>query len=202
MHERLRVPDETSPLLHKQAAAWLSHFFPGAGYEVQPVRGANLVTLSLRTSPTSDFRRPQHVGFGLSHIFPILVAVLHAAKERLASEGAQAQVVLVENPEVHLHPHGQAKMGYFLARAAAAGVQMIVETHSDHVVNGARRAVLDGVVRASDVAIHFFQPREQAETAHISQVTSPTMNDRGNIDHWPEGFFDQFERDLEYLSGL
>lgn len=184
---------DAPPTLARQTEAWLAHFFPGAGYEVQPVRGANLVTLGLRTALDEEYHRPQHVGFGLSHLFPIIVAILHAQV---------GELVVIENPEVHLHPQGQAKVGYFLARAAKAGVQVVLETHSDHVLNGVRRAVHDGVVASEDVRIHFFLPRAEAETNQSAQVVSPDLDRHGNIDHWPDGFFDQSEKDLSYLAGL
>ena len=88
-------------------------------------------------------------------------------------------------------------MGKFLADAAQSGVQIIVETHSDHVLNGIRRAVKSGRVSADNVAIHFFRDRFRHET----QVLSPSIDPAGNIDVWPEGFFDQFDRDLNYFVG-
>lgn len=181
------------PTVARQTEIWLDHFFPGASYVVQPVRGANLVTLGLRTSPEEDYHRPQNVGFGLSHLFPIIVAVLHARP---------GDVILVENPEVHLHPRAQAGIGQLLARAAAAGVQIIVETHSDHVLNGVRRAVRDSIVESERVAIHFFRPRGRGTEGGLPQVVSPTLLADGTIDHWPEGFFDQIETDLGYLAGV
>jgi predicted ATPase len=181
------------PTLARQTEAWLDHFFSGAGYEVQPVHRANLVTLGLRTSPEEDYHRPQNVGFGLSHLFPILVAVLHARP---------GDVILVENPEIHLHPRAQAEIGRLLTRAAATGVQIVMETHSDHVLNGVRRAVHDSLVTSEQVAIHFFRPRGRSTEGHLAQVVSPTIRPDGNIDHWPEGFFDQFEIDLGYLAGV
>ena len=63
---------------------------------------------------------------------------------------------MVENPEAHLHPSAQAAMGEFLAISAASGIQVILETHSDHVLNGIRRAVKKGLITHHDVAIHFF----------------------------------------------
>src|SRR5262249_29200794 len=78
--------------------------------------------------------RPDNMGFGLSYALPILVAGL------LAPVGG---LLIVENPEAHLHPAGQSKLGRFLARVAGGGVQIIVETHSDHVLNGIRLAATE-----------------------------------------------------------
>lgn len=191
--ERRRFEGEKAATLYKQTHAWLMDFFPGVSFEVQRVPRANLVTLGVRTSPDTDHHRPQHVGFGITHVLPILVASLHARR---------GDLILVENPETHLHPMGQAKMGVFLARMAAAGVQILVETHSDHVLNGLRRAVKTSVLPPEGVALHFFQPRALAEARGDSQVISPQMDPTGTIDRAPEGFFDQFEKDMGYFAGL
>ncbi len=176
------------PTLLRQTQSRMRSFFPNCGLDVQPIQQANAVTLGLRNSVDTDFHRPVNVGFGLTQVLPIIVASLAATQDDL---------ILVENPEVHLHPSGQAQIGGFVAEVAAAGVQVIAETHSDHVLNGVRRAVRDNVLNADDVAIHFFTPR-QAGTA---QVVTPTIEQDGNIDHWPDGFFDQYDRDMNYFAG-
>ena len=121
-----------------------------------------------------------------------MVAALSAKRDDL---------LLIENPEVHLHPAGQAAMGRFLAKVAIAGVQVIVETHSDHVLNGIRRAVKTKILPADHVALHFFRSRSQAEQDEVPQVESPSMDADGNIDSWPDGFFDQFDKDMNYFAG-
>lgn len=186
----LRKPDVTVTLL-RQIEAWLADFFPGTGMEIQPVPGANLVVLRIRTRPDGKFHRPQNVGFGVTHILPVLTLCLGAVK---------GQVLVIENPEAHLHPSAQAKMGYFLGQVAAAGVQIIVESHSDHVLNGLRKAVRDKKLNADQMAIHFFNRRERMPEAG-SQIISPTINSDGQLSAWPEGFFDQFEKDLAQLAG-
>lgn len=101
-------------------------------------------------------------------------------------------MLLVENPEAHLHPAGQSKLGRFLARVAGSGVQVVLETHSDHVLNGARLAVAqDRSIAASDMVVHYFD-HDQALPIQI--------NDRGELSHWPTGFFDQIESDLGRLA--
>jgi predicted ATPase len=107
-------------------------------------------------------------------------------------------LLLLENPEAHLHPRGQAKLGELLARAASGGVQVIVESHSDHVLNGIRIAVRDGILAAEDAAIHFFA-RDPDATGVRSKVTQMRVDRDGRIDKWPEGFFDEWDRALEKL---
>lgn len=171
-----------------QVGARMATFFPGCGLVVQQVPQANAVTLGIRTSDDTDFHRPIHVGFGLTQVLPIVVAALSAAV---------GDILLIENPEVHLHPAGQALMGQFLAQVAKAGVQVIVETHSDHVLNGIRRMVRAKSLTPEQVAIHFFRSR----SAEAAQVISPQLDSSGNIDSWPDGFFDQFDKDMNHFAG-
>ncbi|WP_212626437.1 DUF3696 domain-containing protein [Pseudomonas sp. PP3] len=180
--------DTAPPTLMRQVEAWMQYFFPGCGIEVTPIARMNAVSLGIRTSAETDYHRPVNVGFGLTQVLPIIVAILSANENDL---------ILIENPEVHLHPAGQALMGSFLAMAAGAGSQIILETHSDHVLNGIRRAVRKKVLTQSQVALHFFRP----STPELDQVVSPQLDASGNVDFWPEGFFDQFDKDMNHFAG-
>jgi predicted ATPase len=175
------------PILPRQVEAWMNEFFPGITLQVEPVPNANLVTLGIRTSNSTKFHRPQNVGYGISHVLPIVTACLGAR---------QGDLIMIENPEAHLHPAGQAKMGEFLARSANADLQIILETHSDHVLNGIRKSVKNGIIDPSRVAVHFFSRRDDSENA---QVMSPLINKKGNLDQWPKGFFDQMDKDTVTL---
>jgi predicted ATPase len=130
--------------------------------------------------------RPANLGFGFSYALPVILAGL------LVPSGG---LLVVENPEAHLHPAGQSRLGRFLARVAAAGAQVIVETHSDHVINGIRLAVVeDGLLPPEDVLFQFFG------TSPGGQPTSIEVKPSGALASWPPGFFDQMERDLGELS--
>ena len=188
-----RIDDElmlsySTPTLLHQIAARLETFFSGCAVDVQQVRNASAVTLGIRTSISTDFLRPIHCGFGITQVLPIIVAALTIPKGSL---------MLIENPEVHLHPAGQAMMGQFLADVARSGIQVILETHSDHVLNGVRRSVKAGRIPAEEVMIHFLRPR----TPELPQVLSPNLDSSGSIDVWPAGFFDQFDNDMDYFAG-
>ena len=183
----LILPD-AHPWLLRQVESRMRTLFPGFTMELTQSPGVNAVSLRMRTSDASDFHSPIHTGFGLSQVLPIIVATLSARK---------GDVILIENPEIHLHPAGQALMGRFLADVSRAGVQVLIETHSDHVLNGVRRAVKSGRVASDLVAIHFFTPRMPGS----AQVVSPLLDRSGNIDYWPDGFFDQFDKDMNYFAG-
>lgn len=174
------------PQLVRQTEAWLAHFFPGAAFAVERIKDTNLLTLRFRTSEKDSFHRPSNVGYGLSHLLPVLVGGLGV---RIGS------MFVVENPEAHLHPSAQAEIGAFLAAVAASGAQVLIETHSDHVLNGVRLAIKNQILRAEDAQVHYFASRDSG-----SQVVSPTIRPDGSMDQWPEGFFDQIEKDLDQLT--
>ena len=186
------VVEGVPPTRIRQVEYRMDRFFPGCELELARVPRANAVTLGIRTSKDTDFHRPGHTGFGITQVLPIVVAALSSDRDDL---------LLIENPEVHLHPAGQVAMGELLAEVAAAGVQVILETHSDHVLNGVRRSVKNGTLMPDDAALHFFRPRQDAERDGIDQVQSLILDSNGNIDAWPEGFFDQFDKDMNYFAG-
>ena len=172
----------------RQVEGRMARLFPGCALEIEPVPRLNIVTLGIRVSSDSGFHRPVHTGFGLTQVFPIIVAALSAQK---------ADILLIENPEVHLHPAGQVAIGCFLAEVAASGIQVVTETHSDHVLNGVRRAVKEGILSHDQLAVHFFRSRN----LEGPQVQSPQVDQAGNVDSWPDGFFDQFDKDMNYFAG-
>lgn len=189
--ESRRHPSEPSPILRRQFNAWAGELFPGAQANADRIPGTSLVRLELRNHEADEWRRPANIGYGITYAFPILVAGL------LAKPG---QILVVDSPEAHLHPMGQSRMGAFLTTIARSGVQVIVESHSDHLLNGIRLAVRNGVIDAEKVAVHFFNtpPREVTDPAHVVAIR---MDPGGNLSEWPAGFFDQAEKDLAALVG-
>jgi predicted ATPase len=185
-------PEAASFDLLAQVETWLGFISPGTRLQVTAHRAMDAVQLGYQFvsgSDVTDVYRPTNVGFGLTYTLPILVAVLSARPGTL---------VIIENPEAHLHPRGQARMGELLALAASSGVQIILETHSDHVLNGVRVAVHDGKLSPDRVRIHFFERIDHADRA-IHELTSPQMDRDGRIDCWPAGFFDEWDAALDQL---
>ena len=184
-----RHPDESAGSLRRQIDAYLHDLFPGTRASATKIERTPLVKLSFSDGTTNDWRHPANIGYGLTYAFPIIVATL------LANRG---QVLIIESPEAHLHPRAQSRMGQMLARIAAAGVQVVVESHSDHVLNGVRLAVKQQTIPHSEVAVHFFSGVD-SNAEH--GVISPSINAEGSLDTWPAGFFDQSELDLATLIG-
>ncbi len=173
-------------------SAWMKQLFPGVGFDTSPVEGTNLILMGIRTSPKGEPFRPTNVGYGVTHVLPIIVGCV-AAKP--------GTILLIENPETHLHPSAQSLVGGFLARASSRGVQVIVETHSDHVLNGVRRAIRDRKLNAPDSKIFFFEAGIGTNNEPLTSVAAIDIDEQGGIANWPPGFFDQFETDLDHIFG-
>jgi predicted ATPase len=131
--------------------------------------------------------RSTHIGFGLSYTLPIIVAAIS-----LRDDG----MLLVENPEAHLHPYSQSRIGAFLAVMAATGRQIFVETHSDHVINGIRLAIKRRLISEKNVYINFLERSIDEDRSTLRQIRSDAD---GRLSKWPAGFFDQIENDLSQL---
>lgn len=183
-----RCHEGQPPVLDKQVEAWMSEIFPGFQFVVTPVPGTDLATLGLATKGNPELIRPQNTGFGLSYTLPIFVSCLASP---------QNGVILIENPEAHLHPAAQSKFAAFLAKIVSSGVQIILETHSDHIINGIRKAVRVGIINKQNALIYFFR---QIENKEQDKVTSIQIDGKGNLTDWPKGFFDQLDEDFEALT--
>lgn len=129
---------------------------------------------------------PPLTGFGISYCLPIIVAGLWCA-----SKGQQ--ILIVENPEAHLHPFSQSMVGKFLAMVADAGVQVIVETHSEHVLDGARIQSYK-LGKIDNFIANFLTLRDNA--IDVKQIF---IEKNGELSDWPHGFFDQKQNDLRDL---
>ncbi len=177
--------------LPAQAELWLSDIVAPMQLGAQWVDRTNVITLRFRRPGfRNEWERPSNVGFGVSHALPIIVGGL--------SVGAGG-LLLIENPEAHLHPRGQSKIGAFLARVAASGVQVVLETHSDHVLNGIRRAVAaERVLEPGRAVLHFFDADEEGGGA--PRIARIELKPDGELSAWPERFFDQRQADLGALA--
>ncbi|MFM6076692.1 MAG: AAA family ATPase [Dolichospermum sp.] len=178
-------PSAQSDILKSQVEAWLGEISPGTRIDIELHSAMDLVNLQY-SYEDNNFYRSTNVGFGITYTLPIIVAILSAASDTL---------ILLENPEAHLHPRGQSKMGELIALAASCGIQIILETHSDHVLNGIRKAVRHNKLEADKVQINYFE-RYLKKGQPTTEIITPRIYPDGGIDKWPDGFFDQADKDL------
>lgn len=193
--EALRHPSEERGSLLYQTEAWMREISSGIQIKVQESDKSFELKYAFEREgdiPTDDFR-PKNVGFGVSYTLAVVVAIL------AAQPGA---LILIENPEAHIHPSGQAKIAELMALAAQHGVQLLIETHSDHIVNGilvackAFEEERGGIAREAVAMYYLDLDSEQ----HSTRATAIPIQPGGVIMHPPQGFFDQIQIDLERLT--
>ena len=182
-------PGDGTITVRGQVDAWLGTLFPNATVNATTLPGVSLHSTRFRMGRSGE-TRPANTGYGLSYAFPLIVALLSVPK---------GTIVVIDSPEAHLHPRAQSAMGLFLSQMAAAGIRLFVETHSDHLLSGIRLAVRNGTLSHEELVVNFF--RDASNNSGNPEVTTLRIDSSGAMSAWPEGFFDQAERDLASLSG-
>ena len=185
-------PAARSDILLHQVDAWMGEISPGTQLVLQDVAGADLVRLAFKFKTEVDYTnecKAPNVGFGLSYALPVVVALLSATP---------GELLILENPESHVHPRGQAALGRLMGLCASNDVQLLVETHSDHIVNGIRVAVKRGEIDHGAVRLHYFE-RAQSIDRHIGTSTAIQIDSRGELSDYPAGFLDEWGNQLAEL---
>ena len=158
--------------LKQQTERWMNTISPGIQFDFTDVQTADVISLKVRQTENAARMmgtimeyKPVNVGFGISYCLPVIVALLKAKPNDL---------IILENPEAHLHPQGQRKIGELIARAAQGGVQ---------------------VLEKEKVKLYYFCTKTaEGVTAHTFE--EPKLDDNGRLDFWPEGFFDEWDNTL------
>lgn len=183
LDERLKPEKAEGVTLDYLVNGWLQYISPNVKFEYKVERKADI-----SYSRYNGFR-PTNVGFGLSYTLPIIVGLLVSTIEK-------GSVVLIENPEAHLHPKGQTEMAKLIAKCVECGSQVIVETHSDHLFNGIRIYTKQNPGFNEKVVAHWFELDKYNNT----KVETINLTPEGRFsEECPKGFFDQFEINAEEL---
>jgi len=181
-------------ILGTQLTYWLREICPNIKIESKLLENTNLSTTSFSLESqfgSSKQYRPTNVGFGLSYVLPVVLLCLKAKP---------GQLIIIDTPEAHLHPRGQFKIGELLAKTAADGVQLIIETHSDHIINGIRLAVVEGFLEYQQTNFLFFSlTQKKNRLTYSTKIQIPKLNELGQFDFWPDGFFDQWNQSIKKL---
>ena len=182
-----------SNLIAHELDAWIGEISPGARIVAAELPDLDIVKMSIQfetrqkiegskfVNEYTESYSPVNVGFGIPYVMPLILTIL------ISNPG---DLVLVENPESHLHPRGQAELGKLLALAAQSGVQIICETHSDHVINGIRVAAKENVIEHNQVGLFYFEKNK--ETMLETEVTPINVDKNGELDQYPKGLLDEW----------
>lgn len=182
----------TSRKLLDQTIAWENEISPRI--TMIPKKEADKATIDYgykgvgSQAPTKGLK-PKNIGFGISYSLSIVVALLSAEPGAL---------LIIENPEAHLHPRGQSKLAELIARTAKSGVQIFIESHSDHIFNGIRKAFHSKLIDKDIAKIHYFE----LDDKNATKSTEINIAENGRILNTVPGLFDQFDDDLDELLDL
>jgi predicted ATPase len=157
--------------------AWLSVITPNVTFK------SKIEEIADSSFATFNGYRSKNVGFGLSYTLPVIVALLLGS----ITENC---LVMIENPEAHLHPRGQVEIARLISLCVRSGAQVIIETHSDHLFDGiriqAKKNITDNL--HSKIKIYWFELDNNNNTI----VERANVDKDGRLDNWPTGLFDQF----------
>lgn len=171
----------------KDVEQHLSQILSGAAIHI-PNPEADIIDLQLNSVDGTSYFRPANVGFGYSYVLPVITATL------LAEKGS---ILIIENPEAHLHPGAQSRLTKFIINMAKEKeLQVVMETHSDHVVNGMRIAMKQGLLKPQDAVVVYF--------AHDNGTTAPTIttitcDKNGTLSEYPDDFMDEWTQQMFQL---
>lgn len=183
-----RIHDNAKDVqIFNSISAWMQEISPGFSFDSRNERMANVSFNIFKNSENKEFR-PINMGFGLSYSLSVVTALLNSPA---------GSIVIIENPEAHLHPKGQSYLGRLITKTVEAGVQVIIETHSDHLLNGIRVAArLSDGYQTGLAKVIFVSSGNGEEQSNIEEL--PIDSD-GEIPYWPDGFFDQQALDIRSI---
>lgn len=186
--ENVLVFDTTSKLTFGgQVDYWLDRIL-GYVVKAEEIERTDWIRVSFGNRELGNDIRPKNVGTGVSYIAEVIIAALSCR---------QGDVLIIENPEIHLHPSGQSDFVFFMTFLAEKGIQIIMETHSDHIYNGVRKCISMDWIESTKAAVYFF---EQAENGSSIPVRIP-LDSEGKALMQRDGLFDQIKKDLDVILG-
>ena len=191
VNEALLYNPNTPTNLLAQVSLWMGEISPGTSVKAEKIAYVDAVRLAYEFETSIGRTRevaPLNVGYGMTYALPVIVALLSATP---------GDILVIENPESHVHPKGQSALGRLIALAASIGVQIFVETHSDHLLNGIRIAVNKGV--PAELVSFFFISHSKFDDELYSTISIPKLDQMGRIDFWPKNFFDEWDKNLIQL---
>ncbi len=198
IHPNSKVRDEVMnedmviKTLINQINLWMGEISPNVNIRTTSISSDNVQLEYVFKQPnlgnTNRFK-PENVGFGITYSLPVVVALL---------KSKPGDLLIIENPESHIHPKGQAQLGKLMALAAKNGVQIIVETHSDHIINGIRVAVKEGDIDKDKALIYYFEKIIHSDEQY-SKITNVEIDKNGELSEYPKDMIDEWNDQLMKL---
>lgn len=185
----LNVLASASPKLIKDVEISLNKILSGATIKIQNEKEDSIEIYMDSVSNSAHPYKPINVGFGYGYVLPTVVQTLIAP---------QNSILIIENPESHLHPGAQSRlMEFLIKKSEEKNLQLIIESHSDHIVNGMRIAIKKGRIQSQSVSIlHFSRDMFSKGAPTIEEIR---IDRQGNLSSYPDDFMDEWTKQLEQL---
>ena len=163
--------------LEEYVAYWLKQLGLIHEFHVKPIaQNSNLYEVWVQKNPGGASVRITDVGFGVSQILPVLVLCYYSPKR---------SIVLLEQPEIHLHPSAQSGLAdVFIDAIKTRKIQIILESHSEHLLRRLQRRIAEEQFSKDDIALYFCDIKHG-----VSQLKPLELDLLGNITNWPKDFF-------------
>jgi len=181
-------PEDEVISLEFQLNRWLDVISPSVQVHTEIKENMVLLRYSYKTQGLNTSKyKPKNAGFGLTYVFSVLVAILSSRP---------GDILIIENPESHIHPKGQSELARLLALAASNGVHVFIETHSDHIIYGTRIAIKDKIINKENAKIYYF---DRDEIEHYSKATEIVIDEYGRMERSVRKYFTEYESHLNHL---
>lgn len=181
----LAIDNMEDTTLRSQVAYWLNHIL---GTTVKTENIQDNIIVAYQAPHDVEAYSPLNTGFGTSMVFPILIACLTAKI---------GDTIIIENPEVHLHPKAQSKLADFFAFIAQKGVQIILETHCEHLIYKLCYNVNQGIIDYDKVVFQYKEINKPFEAIYTDKK-GRFVDEKDELKDFPTGFFDATLK--EYMS--
>lgn len=183
--------ESKDPNLQTQVNLWLNFILPGVGIiantDYQNLRAS--IKIENQFSSISPLLST-NIGFGISYVLPVITSGLIAPRN---------SILIVENPEAHLHPAAQSAIGEFLSMVARSGVMVVLETHSDHIISGIQIDAAKHPEFSNRITINNFSIDEHNNQPVVEDID---VESDGSLSKWPNGFLNQAQLDYIKLSRI
>lgn len=190
-------PNFTSTLLG-QVNYWMNYIVD-TSLLLTDLKKTNYLQVKYNNNPKNKlsdalYCRPINIRSGVSYLISIIISCLASNRK---------DVIIIENPEIHLHPKAQSRLCEFLYFISKTNRQIFVETHSDHIFNGLRVGIATKYMKQEDISVNFFALDEKNET----QCNHIVFGDYGKVIGTNNNMdindlFDQFDIDLDRMLGI
>ena len=169
--------------IEEQILNWLQQLELIDSYDLHPTPGGKDYEFLVKQYKNGPEVRLIDVGFGVSHVLPVLILCYYAP---------EGSILILEQPEAHLHPKVQSELADVLIDVVKnRNVQIILESHSAHLLHRLQRRIAEEQMSADDTAFYFCQINDGT-----SEIERLKVDEYGNIRNWPQNFFGDDMGDL------